>query len=122
MKLQKTLRNLLVGGLTALTLVATVACSGATDAIDSTVPALPATEQVSNVGDSVGASPDSNVTSGDFGTFASVPDLVDGSGIATETGDSIQAAFGGDKTDDIVGDALPETVVLAILPEALYEI
>ena len=117
MRIPNNFQKLLIGGFATLTLVAAVACSGGTDAIDPTAPNASTTEQVTNAGDAATAPPADTVIAStevdysdpDTGTPDASGDS-DASGDAGDAGDSIPTAFDEDDSDKPIGDALPETV------------
>ena len=117
------LQKLLIGGFAALVLVATVACSSATGTADPTADTVPVTEQVVNAIDAAAApSADTAIAPGDIDSLepeiivadildeAGESDDPDGSGDASESGESIQTAFADDVDDTPTGDVLPEVV------------
>ncbi|MCZ6539780.1 MAG: trypsin-like peptidase domain-containing protein [Chloroflexi bacterium] len=114
------LQKLLMGGIFALTLAAAVACSGATDTVDSTVSTEPTSEQVSNVGDAAIASPADVVASNEIDTSDTASGAPVDLSEPDEAGGSLQTAFEEDGRDRPSGDALPEAVLEespAVAPE-----
>gem|GEM_PF-241065 len=104
MKTLNDLKKLFIGGITALTLVAAVACSGAADlkVSDPTSDAV-ATEQIA-VSDSVDST--DQITADVQDSDSSTIDIFGDSDEATT--EAIPAAFDGDATDEPIGDAIPE--------------
>ena len=122
MKLPHKLKNFLMGGLAALTLVVAVACSGAADTVDSTVFIPPTTEQVSDTGDapdikSTGVTPSSEIES-----FGSEPSISTKSSVAVDSGDTIEAIFDEYEVSEPTGDALQELVPEVDSPEVALEV
>ena len=122
MKLPHKLKNFLMSGLAALTLVVAVACSGAADTVDSTVFIPPTTEQVSDTGDapdikSTGVTPSSEIES-----FGSEPSTSTKSSVADDTGDMIEAIFDEYEVSEPTGDALQELMPEVDSPEVALEV
>ena len=122
MKLPRKLKNFLMGGLAALTLVVAVACSGAADTVDSTVFTPPTTEQVSDNGDSpdiksTGVTPSSAIES-----FGSEPRTSPKSSVADDPGDTIEAIVDEYEVSEPTGDALQELVPEVDSPEVAPEV
>jgi S1-C subfamily serine protease len=121
MKLPNRLQKLFIGGVTALTLIAAVACSSGTDAVDPTVTTAPTAEQVVNtVGGNVATAPPADTVAPDevisADTVVAASGDSDSSTSSNGNGDSIQAVFEGDVDDAPNGDVLPEMVPEASPP------
>ncbi len=122
MKLPHKLKNFLMGGLAALTLVVAVACSGAADTVDSTVFTPPMTEQVSDTGDSPDIKSTGVTPSSEIESFGSEPSTSTKSSVADDPGDTIEAIFDEYEVSEPTGDALQELVPEVDSPEVAPEV
>ena len=122
MKLPHKLKNFLMGGLAALTLVVAVACSGAADTVDSTVFTPPTTEQVSDNGDSPDIKSTGVTPSSEIESFGSEPSTSTKSSVADDPGDTIEAIFDEYEVSEPTGDALQELVPEVDSPEVAPEV
>jgi 2-alkenal reductase len=122
MKLPHKLKNFLMGGLAALTLVVAVACSGAADTVDSTVFTPPMTEQVSDTGDSPDIKSTAVTPSSEIESFGSEPSTPTKSSVADDPGDTIEAIFDEYEVSEPTGDALQELVPEVDSPEVAPEV
>ena len=119
MKLPHKLKNFLMGGLAALTLVVAVACSGAADTVDSTVFTPPTTEQVSDTGDSPDIKSTGVTPSSEIESFGSEPSTSTKSSVADDPGETIEAIFDEYEVSEPTGDALQELVPEVGSPEVM---
>ena len=122
MKLPHKLKNFLMGGLAALTLVVAVACSGAADTVDSTVFTPPTTEQVSDNGDSPDIKTTGVTPSSEIESFGSEPSTSTKSSVADDPGDTIEAIFDEYEVPEPTGDALQELMPEVDSPEVPPEV
>ncbi len=106
MKTFHDLKNIFVGGILALTMVAVVACSGTTTLTETNVAS--STEPIANVA--------AGTKTSDIPSFDQANDIVVTAEVDSQTAESIsiQAAFGGDVDNESTGDAVPEVAATPV--------